>query len=70
MGSYNSHTMAQCLRLVEPWLLDNKERVFVADSWFMGVRTAEAAWIMSSLWEALRGWGRQNEFVRLCGEQL
>ena len=42
------HTTAQCLRLVKPWLKDDKERVFVADSWFSGVRTSEALWTLSS----------------------
>lgn len=42
------HTTAQCLRLAKPWLYANKERVFAADSWFMGVRTAEALWTLSS----------------------
>ena len=42
------HTTAQCLRLAQPWLASTLERVFVADSWFMGVRTAEALWTLSS----------------------
>lgn len=42
------HTTAQCLRLAKPWLSANVERVFAADSWFMGVRTAEALWTLSS----------------------
>lgn len=42
------HTTAQCLRLAKPWLSANVERVFAADSWFMGVRTAAALWTLSS----------------------